>query len=238
MRNYSIYCLFDSRYPSEIRYIGLTGRNIKERLKEHVYESTAINKGIIKGKKTHKYHWINKNKDFISIELIEDNIAKEEVEDKEIFYIETFKEKGCKLVNTNYGPSHFKDGYRLNVQARENIRIARNRPEVEQKRRASWKCNMTQDIKDRISATLKAKGSIRKHTEEDKKKMSEICTHKKKVVQYDIEGNFIKEFESIKDTSKYGYKASCVSRTCTHGGKHMGFIWKFKQINKNIKWEM
>lgn len=52
---------------------------------------------------------------------------------------------------------------------------------------------------------------------------------KKKIVyQFDLEGNFIKEWEGIKTTEKEGFSAACVSLCCSGKYKHhKGFIWSY-----------
>lgn len=55
----------------------------------------------------------------------------------------------------------------------------------------------------------------------------------KKVLQYSINGDFIKEWDSICDAERAGYDRKGISRVC-RGVKHYntsnGYIWKFKQI--------
>ena len=61
-----------------------------------------------------------------------------------------------------------------------------------------------------------------------------LLTQKKKaavkpVVQYDLEGNFIREYNSLADTTKEGFNKSTI-RDCCVGNKkqYKGFIWKYK----------
>ena len=52
---------------------------------------------------------------------------------------------------------------------------------------------------------------------------------KKKVVyQFDLDGNFIKEWESVKATDEGGFSRACVSLCCSGKYKqHKGFIWSY-----------
>lgn len=55
-------------------------------------------------------------------------------------------------------------------------------------------------------------------------------TRFKKVVQFDLKGNKIKEFDSTREVARYGFNQSSVSRCCTGKYKqHMNFIWRFKK---------
>lgn len=99
----------------------------------------------------------------------------------------------------------------------------------------------TNEIKLKISNSLKGK----KHTLERRLNQSKAQSnlkrthiHKKniskslfkKVVQYDIFDNFIKEWESINQIEKeLNYNATCISRCCNNKQKiSYGFKWKFK----------
>jgi predicted GIY-YIG superfamily endonuclease len=91
--NYKIYYLTD--HTNKIRYIGLTKLELKKRLQFHLNEYRF---------NTHKTNWVKKNRDNISIILIEDcikdiNSAKE----AEVTYIKLFKENGVNLVNGTEG---------------------------------------------------------------------------------------------------------------------------------------
>lgn len=51
----------------------------------------------------------------------------------------------------------------------------------------------------------------------------------KAVLQYSLDGNLIKEWESITETSKFGFLIARVSDCCNKKRlTHKGFIWKFK----------
>ena len=62
------------------------------------------------------------------------------------------------------------------------------------------------------------------HTEEFKKKMS------KKVLQFTLDGLFIREWESMIECSRNGFSLSAVSACCQGKRKsHKGFIWRYKE---------
>jgi hypothetical protein len=69
-----IYGLFDPR-TSELRYVGMTSRTLKERLNKHLHDNT----------KTHKTCWIKSLK---NINLIPEIFLFEEVPDNEWQYWE------------------------------------------------------------------------------------------------------------------------------------------------------
>lgn len=63
------------------------------------------------------------------------------------------------------------------------------------------------------------------------------------VRQYDLSGNFIKEYSSIRETIKYGFNEGCVQSCCVGKSKsHNNYIWRYsedkapdKYKNKKIK---
>lgn len=72
-----------------------------------------------------------------------------------------------------------------------------------------------------------------KHTEEEKRKIAQnnSITHIKPVLQYDLEGNFIKEWESFtKIFKELGFNVSNISACCYGKLKSAyGYIWKLKE---------
>lgn len=58
----------------------------------------------------------------------------------------------------------------------------------------------------------------------------------KPVLQYDLNGNFIREYSSVRETRKYGFHSGHVGSCCTNKEKtHKGYIWKHKEGTKNAK---
>lgn len=53
---------------------------------------------------------------------------------------------------------------------------------------------------------------------------------KKKVYQYDSDGNLVNTWESIMSTQDGGFSPSCVSRCCSgKNDMHKGYVWSFKE---------
>ena len=113
----------------------------------------------------------------------------------------------------------------------------------------------TDEAKNKISASESGKNHYffgKKHTDETKKKMREaklgekshnfnkklpewqknilIEAHKKQIIQFDLNGNFIKEWDSIKNASeKNKISSSAISRCLLKKGKTSGgYIWYYK----------
>jgi len=77
----------------------------------------------------------------------------------------------------------------------------------------------------------------RKHTDESKKKMSKSRSGRNSnkynptpVYQYDLYGNFLKEWRDLYELSQNGFSSSNISRACKEAKRTaFGFKWKFKE---------
>lgn len=92
------------------------------------------------------------------------------------------------------------------------------------------------ETKEKIRSKLKLINCGSNHPQYGKKKTKEsiyktLITQRKIVLQYDLDMNFIREWESIKEAS-YNLKIhqSNISRACIKSKISHGFIWKFKNI--------
>lgn len=94
-KNWKIYSL---RHPDEekVAYVGMTGRSLNERLKDHLKQNTNQTRTL----------WVKQIKSsgkLPVIELIEDGLSFEECRRKETFYIRLFKSMGGVLLNRKIG---------------------------------------------------------------------------------------------------------------------------------------
>lgn len=60
----------------------------------------------------------------------------------------------------------------------------------------------------------------------------------KKVLQYDLNGNFIREWNSTMECERNGFHSGCISDCCNNKRKkHQNFIWKYKQTKQKKRWQ-
>jgi hypothetical protein len=58
------------------------------------------------------------------------------------------------------------------------------------------------------------------------------------VKQYDLSGNFIKEYSSIRETIEYGFNDGCVQSCCVGKSKsHGGYIWRYSEDTPPTKYK-
>ena len=93
MNNFIIYGLTDRWF--NIRYVGLTSKSLKHRLRKHMNDTRH---------NPHKINWINKYGKTISIVEIENNITDSKIaKEREIHWISVLKNIGCNLLNATEG---------------------------------------------------------------------------------------------------------------------------------------
>lgn len=104
--------------------------------------------------------------------------------------------------------------------ARNSIRTIEHREKIR---------NKLKGIKISEETIKKRKENWKRTNKDGYKQVSEKLS--KPILQLDLEGNVIKEWKSITEASKSGYKLSKLSRCCN--GKqetHFGYKWKFKNF--------
>ena len=178
----------------------------------------------------------------------------------ENYWIEQFNQWGFEVLNKNKGgggPTKWseqllnseknqlrKEKIKNNKERAEKIRRATKgillREERKQKLRGprphlvgKKKKPLNEESKKKISNSLKGRDAYwmkgKKRTNEEKKKISEI--HKISIHQYDLQGNFIKEWSSQTEASiSLGIKISSINNCLKKGfnSSSGGYIWKYK----------
>ncbi len=193
MKKGLIYCLIcpKSKQP---RYIGQTTRTLDKRLNEHQYKLDESN--------SHKNKWINLLKkeelvDKITIHKLGEYLVNE-LDEMESYWIDFFLLQDIKLTNTilkgGFG------GYReYNIE--KNLKISEKLKGIKKK-------PMSDSQKEKISkfqtGNKNRLGKI--HSQETKDKISEtkkgtIPHNCRKISQFDLEDNFIKEWNSSNEAA-------------------------------------
>lgn len=90
----NIYCVYILKDElGDIRYVGISN-NPDRRLHEHKHKITP---------KTYKDYWVRSIDYKIEMEIIEKNLDNKTARQREIFYVEYYKNLGCRLTNTTHG---------------------------------------------------------------------------------------------------------------------------------------
>lgn len=234
MRNNKLYCL-RCPYTLEIRYIGITCKDIRGRLQRHINESRY--------RDNHKSNWIKKltseGKSPI-IEIMVDNLTYEESLLLEVEYIKKYKEI-CNLVNISEGgdfnPSKL-DSVRKKIS--EKLTGIKRSPESIEKMRISQldknkgSNNPFYNKKHTFESKAKMSESIKKSFSDEKmiEKLSSLKEKTKKpLLQLDMNGNLIKEWDSVSRIKReLNFDRKIIRQVCNGTYKQAyGFIWKYKK---------
>ena len=224
------------------KYIGQT-IDFNRRLQQHLRESKKDSCKYPLHKAIKKYGIEN-----FDIKILHSNLTKEEMDEKEIFYIQEYK-----TLDRNYGYNISSGGSYGNPYAGKTKEEMK---EIANKKSESRKgIIFTEEHKSNISKNSYMKGITKEehpfygkhhseeskeknrqahlgkiHTEESKQKIKKSCEEKfgRKIAQYDKQGNLIQIWKSVKEASKQlGIDQSGI-RKCVSGERKSsgGFIWK------------
>lgn len=205
---YKIYYLI-TEYDDQIKYIGLTKRNLSVRLKSHIYKAkntTRLNKA---------QSWIisriNSGYDII-IEKIESNIKSlDEANEREKYWIKYYKDVGYDLKNGTEGGDSIKSYWKGKKQSKEHSK--------------------------KIKMSLAGRKLSEEHIETLRRNGIKNMINNKYVCCFDKNGNFYKEYKSCgraADDLKIG-RSGIIK--CANGQKRSanGYFFRYKNtFNDNI----
>jgi hypothetical protein len=206
IKNIHIYILKDPE-TQEVRYVGKTKHSLNKRLWGHLNQVET----------THKYNWINslKAKDLIPIIESVEKVSNETWSEREMFWIQHYKDLGAKLTNSNEGGL---GGHNVS----DEVRVKLSATQKGRKRSAETRAKMSA-AKQKMSDETKAKMSIsrtgKKLSKEHHAKMLAAITRKKCSAETRAKISAankgkIRSIESIEKarTSNTGKKRSAESR--------------------------
>jgi len=223
---YTIYKLIDPT-SNEIRYIGLTFNDLKQRLKSHCSEKST----------SHKSNWIKKLKSIglkPIIESIEENISSyDEVCNREIYWIDKLKSEGHPLTNMASGGNKNKkmsdETRKLMSESAKNRKIKTFLSEKTKKVLSEKSKKRFENEEEREKLRISNKKFEDSKTEEQKLKdiLMQDC---KSVYQYDIDMNLINIYLSINNAAKINNLShGNISKCCKNKVKMVGgYVWRFE----------
>ncbi len=217
-----MFCVYKHTSPNGKVYIGITSKEPAKRwINGHGYKN---NKHFWRA--IEKYGWDN-----FRHEILYEGLTQEQaniVEQMQIaFYNSTNRRKGY---NISIGGGA--------MTGRKHSEEAKAKMSEKAKRRTPWNAGKTysEELKKKLSEAHKGK----KQSEETKRKRADalkghrvnIESIAKPIVQYSLDGVYIKEFSSISDAARYmNLSTSAVSHIseCCKGKRKQshGYIWKY-----------
>lgn len=214
-----IYTLSSTRDLNDIHYVGKTVQPLKRRLQAHISDAKRAKRNGYSWNKD--WNWINSELDAryeIIIQYLDelDVSNSEDWEWLECYWIAQCKVWGFNLNNMTNGG----DGNKGQIFSRDAIEkraaALRGKKRSEEARKAISKGKIG------IKLTDEHKESVRKAI---------VNLQGKAIKQFDISGNFIKEWTYIKEAADfYNTTASNISKCCKRDSNHntcAGYIWRY-----------
>ena len=232
---YTIYKLIDP-ITNEIRYVGLTFNDLKQRLRAHCSEKS----------KSHKSNWIQKLKrqGFKPIiESIESDISSyEEVCEREIYWIDKLKSEGSPLTNMASGGNKNK---KMSEETRKRMSIAQKKRKFKLVVSEETKKVLSEKAKKRFEneeerERLRIANKRYEESKTDEQKLKDILIQDcKKVYQYDKDMNLINIYPSVNNAAKInGLHNSNISKCCKHKIVCVGgYVWRYEGDTKPPKYK-
>lgn len=213
-------------------YVGRTIKSLQHRFRNHCYEALERNSKNYFHKAIRKYGKEN----FIveQIEICDPN----SIGEREMFWI-------CEL-NPHYNQTLGGDGGMLGFKHSEKTKSILSEKRMGKftgDKNPFYGQHHTEETKQKLSEFRKgkrfSKGFTGKfHKEESKSKTSQTLKNnpnvkRVKVFQYDIEENFLREFQSIADAAQFvNTSPSNIKYTCEGKFKHCkGYKWSYEKLN-------
>lgn len=214
-----IYTLSSTRNPNIIRYVGKSKQKLSRRLSQHLCAAKKAKETNYK--LNYNYNWINKELsegyEIIIEELDSVNFQENESwEWLEQYWISQMKIWGFNITNLTDGG----DGNKNQHFSKETIQ-----------KRAEKLRGIPRDLETRRKISESHKGKIL--SEETKNKVSNSIKELqgRKILQYDLDGNKIKEWDCIVDAAKQlNIDKANIGHCCSHKENHNsagGFIWRY-----------
>lgn len=212
----SKYYIYKITSPSGKIYIGQT---TSPKIRFKCYKNIQCKSQSLLYKSFVKYGVFNHI--FEILEIYDNSISLSVLNDREIFYIKEYKSNGYKLLNLDEGGKNARKSEETRKKLSE-VKIGKYKGELN----PMYGKNHTKQARLKISIA----NSGRKMTKENREKLTKTVS--KSIIQYDENGNFIKEWPSATMvTEELGFNSRVInSQARGLRKKAYGFVWKYKNV--------
>ena len=214
-----IYTLSSTRDPNNIRYVGKSKQKLSRRLSQHLCAAKKARENNYK--LNYNYNWINKELsegyEIIIEELDSANFQENESwEWLEQYWISQIKTWGFNITNLTDGG----DGNKNQHFSKETIQ-----------KRADKLRGVPRDLETRKKISKSHTGKILSKETKNKVSNSIKELQGRKIIQYDLEGIKLKEWNCIVDAAReLKIDKANIGHCCSHKKNHNsagGFIWRY-----------
>lgn len=246
------YIVYKHTFPNNKVYIGIT-KNDKNRRWQYGngYRNQPLIYRAIK-----KYNWNN-----IKHEILYNNLSKKNAELKEIELIKKYKSNNKKYgYNIDNGGNccgkHSKETLKKISEAQKgeknhmfgkkgklcpiygrklSLETKYKLSEYAKKRTGNKNSMYGKNQSEETKQKIREKALGRKISEDTKKKISQNSAIKRKVNQYDLNGSFIKQYESLKQAEKEtGIFSQNIGKVCRGQQQYAkGYLWRYADDSAN-----
>jgi group I intron endonuclease len=212
-------------------YVGRTVKSLAERFSNHCYDATKKNSTTYLHRAIRKY-----GKENFIIEEIE--FCECDLGNREMFWISQLRPD----YNQSLGGDGGNPGY-YHTEETKKLLSEMRRGKYTGKDNPFYGRHHTEETKEKLRKMRKGKPSVcgfagKSHTDESKAKTSQTLRNnpnikRVKVFQYDIDGNFLREFESINAAARFvKTNASNIKYTCEGRFNHCkGYKWSYVKMS-------
>jgi group I intron endonuclease len=212
-------------------YVGKTMKSLSTRFYNHCYDAINRNSTSYFHRAIRKY-----GKENFIIEEIEE--CENNLSNREMFWISELKPHYNQTLGGDGGMLGFKHS-----EETKNLLSEKRKGKFLGKENPFYNQTHTEEQKEKWSKMRKGQPSPcgfagKSHKKESKLKTSQTLKNnpnvkRVKVFQYDIEGNFLREFQSISDAAQFvGTNPSNIKYTCEDKFNHCkGYKWSYEKLN-------
>jgi group I intron endonuclease len=222
------YCVYKHTSPVGKVYIGIT-RNPQRRFSRrgNCYKGSVVFYNAIQ-----KYGWDN-----IDHEILETGLTVQKADEREACYIALYKSTQkkygynilpCGNVSTNGITEEMRTKMSATRKGRPGaVWTKEMKKRLSEKKKGCKGHKLSEEAKKKVIEALTG----RPCSEETRRKISESQKGKKAVVQYNLDGDYIKRHESIASAAKSVNKTECLISACCRGRLKTGagFVWRYEK---------
>jgi group I intron endonuclease len=218
-----IYALLDPR-NNEVRYVGKTIQKVNYRYARHILDSSKL--------RTHKDYWIQSllRENLKPVFIILEEVEGDRWAEREIHWIRFYRSLSNKLTNHSDGGEGAGTNQSAELRERKRQAMLGRIVSDETRKKLSEKSKGRKASLETLEKMRNANLGKKVSSETKSKMRSAAEKNRKPILQYSLDGDFIREWESIKEYGRTTGRSTKAISPCCRGLRKTanGYIWRFK----------